>query len=529
MNNNFYYSYIDFIRERANFKMVDRTGVNRYDTPAALFYKLVFYFNDDNGLLGLNGILDGSDDLSADASKISKITAAFKGKGNDEEQTSAKNEPVKNTAYDFLLLNDELERAEYLKRFLILLSEINSESPWYFQELSGLDGALERKLFSDGEVKLEDSKRQITIKCLNDAYDNRIGTLLDLYKSACFSYQNKKEIVPANLRKFNMGVLLFDAPIRGKGGKSGDKGNRIEIPESNTDYYVPSVKLIELRNCEFDYNSAKSAFGTINTSEGPFSPEYTITINFDDCYESRYNEALQEVVTDFIRIDLQKERNNGEYIKVHGTESYPDVDALKILNADKNYWDNTNYNGNAYAKGVTGTEYASVKPENAWFGMNVLTTQVNNAASTVSQFTQLPSFGVNELGNIHDNGTISQIGIYEYLNRTKGLNGPLGGAVTQVAGTALTKTIEPIKKLYLGNIYGITVSDIVDTAKKIAQGDVFGTVGNIQKMTNSVNNNSEKKQKESEKPKMQKLSGYIAKQTTERQAINQKLSAANNL
>ena len=193
--NSFLYSYTDFIRERNFFRMVDDKGINRYDSPSALYYKIIFYFTDDSGLLGVYNL---SDDVDNDIANIKTMTAAFnrnnRNNKDPEPNTSAKKINYRNTAYNYLLVNDEIERAEMLKQFIILLSDINTSAPWYFQEISGLDGALERKIFSEGEVKLEDKPRQFTIKCLQDAYDNRIGTLLDLYRAACFSYQNKKTI-----------------------------------------------------------------------------------------------------------------------------------------------------------------------------------------------------------------------------------------------------------------------------------------------------------------------------------------------
>ena len=178
MSNISFYSYGDLIKNRNNFKITDRVGINRFDTPNALFYKLLFYFSDESGLLGLDGINGFNDN----------VTTALNG-------IDVKTNRIKNTAYNFLLLNDELERAEMLKNFLILLSEINTNSPWYFQDINGVDGALSRKVFSEGELKIEDKPGQFTIKCLNDAYDDRIGTLLDLYRACCFSYQNKKSAV----------------------------------------------------------------------------------------------------------------------------------------------------------------------------------------------------------------------------------------------------------------------------------------------------------------------------------------------
>ena len=532
--NNFLYSYTDFIRERNFFRMVDDKGMNRYDSPSALYYKIVFYFTDDSGLLGIYNI---GNETHAHIENIKKMTPAFDRKTrknkNPESDTSAKNAHYRNTAYNYLLVNDEVERAEMLKQFIILLSDINSSAPWYFQEISGLDGALERKIFSDGEVKLEDKPRQFTIKCLQDAYDNRIGTLLDLYRAACFSYQNKKEIVPANLRKFNMGILVFNAPIRGKSGKSGDKYNMITIPDSNTTFYVPSAKLIEFRNCEFDYNSAKSAWGTLNTTDDAFSPEYTITINYDDAYESRYNEIMEGVVTDFINIDINSGRkdyakdrqseyilNNdfGSGVSINGNE-YEDknLSAENILNPkfidynrktadlypmkitfekdilgnpmidEKGYWTNSDisiinsnpseiYEGQLDFGQVRSDEFGTA------FGANVLTSQLNYLKDKGSEFIQQPSINKND--NIHDYGTVNKIGEFEYLNRLGGMDGFAGSVMQQAVGTATSALKDKVSQVYLGNIYSLSVSNMLDMGKKFLSGDISGGIASARKYSN---------------------------------------------
>lgn len=449
----FFYSYTDFVKERINFKKVDREGINRYDSPAALYYKLVFYFTKDSGLLGLNEIYidDSIDDIKENiiVSKLKKpfnyntVNDAARRDSDNTDSVRYKNVTtvLKNTAYNYLLLNAEYERAHMLKSFITLLSEINSSSPWYFQEITGLDTALERKMFSENEFKLEDKPRQIAIKCLHDAYDDRIGTLLDLYRAACFSYTEKKEVVPANLRKFNMGVLVFSAPIRGKGGKSGIKQNRILIPDENTDsnYYIPSAKLIELRNCEIDYNSSKSAWGTLNTSTDPFSPEYTITISFDDCYENRYNEIMGSVVTDFINADINLSPNvktvddnsalgmatTGVSVIDNSDRKYYWLDSDYSTGADDLYHNKMDYNSNTSNVNIdlnTGTSMAA----------NVLTTQWNNLVDKGKEFIQVPSFKNNKIDdNIHDFGRVNMYGEFEYLNRLSGKEGelvrPIGG------------------------------------------------------------------------------------------------------
>ena len=558
MSNISFYSYGDLIKNRNDFRITDRVGINRFDTPNALFYKLVFYFSDESGLLGLDGINGFDTDVLQN-----DIVKTKSDNGNKTYTFDPKTQNIKNTAYNFLLLNEELERAEMLKNFLILLSEINSKSPWYFQEINGIDSALERKIFSEGELKIEDKPGQFTIKCLNDAYDDRIGTLLDLYRASCFSYQNKKEIVPRNLRKFNMGILLFSAPIRGKGGKSGDKNNRIEIPNGIEDYYIPSTKLIEFRNCEFDYNSSKSPFGTLNTSEAPFSPEYTITINYDDCYESRYNEIMQEIITDFINIDINAERRTNDFddIKLHGKTI--DYKRAKINTeiTDTGYWVNTKgdlENLNPYEKGMEEIKLYKTREINWSFGSALLTTQMNKINEKISEAIELPSLkGGEEYKNIHDVGTVNKLGEFEYLNKMSGANGFVGSVIQQGVGLGAKTLRDEVSKLYLGNIYEMSVSNVLDITKRALSGNVAGTIGAVKNLspkssskfpepieelysdtqqrelgfnpiTNEIRTDPTQREITFSEP-LEKLPGYVNKRTNLLNKINKKSSIRNTL
>lgn len=482
----FFYSYTDFIKDRINFKRVDTTGPNRFDSPAALYYKIVFYFSDENGLLGINNVTVNNTDKSVKAAV--NITAPFT--GGKEEPSSAKNNIFSNTAYNYLLLNDEIERAEYLKRFLILLSDISADSPWYFQEIGGLDAALERKVFSEGELKIEDKPRQITIKCLNDSYDNRIGTLLDLYRAACFSYQNKKEIVPANLRKFNMGILVFNAPIRGKGGKSGDPNNMILIPDSQVNFYIPSCKLIELRNCEFDYNSAKSAFGTLNTTQDAFEPQYTITINFDDCYESRYNEIAQMVVTDFINIDIRKERIGGFYddLDVFGVNPFGNENGkLNYVDDSKEFWTDKTIKTDTSNDGIDQIYKTHIIPDNIKNDNNN-TREIAN--ERVIERVITPLSGTSNIRNLSTNvnslngnlgGSLGSATdavnqtrkILQTLSNPKNIIENTGKNLINSGKSALKKQVD---KLYIGNIGGQSIRDVLSQTNRVLSGDITPVV-----------------------------------------------------
>jgi hypothetical protein len=66
--------------------------------------------------------------------------------------------------------------------------------------------------------------------------------------------------------------------------------------------FTSSYKLIEFHNCEIDYNSVKSGLSALNNKEG-WSPEYTIDIMFDDCYEHNYNAFMMRTIGDIIKSD----------------------------------------------------------------------------------------------------------------------------------------------------------------------------------------------------------------------------------
>lgn len=307
--------------------------LSRTDTPAHLFFKIFFYFDNpsEDGCRFSSNLLskafntdalgytefpwsnnrnittdDSSipDGMTAEEARGTGYTmdqmvqrARYIAKGGTHSGMSAS----ANTAMNYLLLNNELERAEKLEKFINLLSNISTYSPWYFQEITGLDGALERKEFTEKDFKLEDNRKQITINCLTDAYDNRIGTLLDLYRDVTFSYQLHKEIIPANLRKFDMGIYIFSTPIKNIHGKS---ANFARFDSGTGTEYLTSYKYIELQNCEIDYNSSKAAYATLDNKDGT-AMNYPLIISFDTAMEKRYNEILMREIGDFVEWDIE--------------------------------------------------------------------------------------------------------------------------------------------------------------------------------------------------------------------------------
>jgi len=116
------------------------------------------------------------------------------------------NEAPGNTAANYLKMINDQQRLYYLEKFVYLLSNINSQTPWYFQSITGLKEAWKRdytKPYLGEEAKLE-------IACA-ESVDLRITALMDYYRKACFDWKYRREVVPKNLRQFKLTVFVYEA------------------------------------------------------------------------------------------------------------------------------------------------------------------------------------------------------------------------------------------------------------------------------------------------------------------------------
>jgi hypothetical protein len=292
-------SYYNILQDIKKFKKSGTISIdgdsdfNMFDTPSHKYFKILFYFGSSSEFYNAS---EGGSGLLAPTWEIRDLIQA---KQNDKNYSTFYYDY--NSAWAYLKLNNENERAEKLEQFVTLLSDISTYSPWYFTSVSGIQEALTRVYPDEGKLEMTDKK--LTINCLPDAYDNRIGTLLDLYRDITWSWVHKKEIIPANLRKFDMAIYIFESPVNNL-HKSSDI-----IGSENRDSYKVSYKMIEFHDCEFKYNSAASAWSELNNETG-FSPKYTIEISYADAYEISYNEIMMRKIGDVILTDLVNSDSN---------------------------------------------------------------------------------------------------------------------------------------------------------------------------------------------------------------------------
>lgn len=263
-----YESIYNIIRD---FRGANKSKYNNkyFDNPSKYYFKLFFYFN-QGGLLDSRKMTDTSKDVD-----------------------------YVDNAITYLDRNMEWNRCELLELFIKLLQEINTTTPWYFSEVEGLSESLSRKTFAERDFKIEEQRPTIVIKCLPDAIDDRIGVLMDLYRSICFSYYQKKEIVPANLRKFTLGIYVFQTPMKYISKVNNDFTSFFHGDDS----LKISSKYFELVNCEFNIVNGAVPFNNLNNKEGN-EHMYEIGISFDDIFEETYNSFITRTIGDFIQSDM---------------------------------------------------------------------------------------------------------------------------------------------------------------------------------------------------------------------------------
>ena len=323
------YSYKEHIRLLQGFKQAGgrySSEFNLYDNPQTLFFKILFHFDEPYGLLHPTWNF-------ASGEMVNNPINQLRMKDLDWYNYS--------TAYSYLQQNDEIERSIYLQKFIELLSNINSESPWYFSGIAGLDLAINRHDYfkEDTGANIPNERRTLTIECMEDSIDQRLTTLMDLYRHMTYSWGHKKEIIPSNLRKFSMSIVLYSMPIKrlhlpiknkkitdtlGQVGKWMDGYNDDSKEYANfygdsSSTYMASYKVFEFRNCEFRFNG--TAFASINNGgdEVGLTPKITFNVDYEDCYEVKYNEFLPEMlILDALQVDTQQyfmKRDSDEVIQ----------------------------------------------------------------------------------------------------------------------------------------------------------------------------------------------------------------------
>lgn len=263
------WGYKDFINERVSFQK----GLDSIATqPAWLYFKLFFKFDSSYGLLG--GIMKSSDGskFAANNTAIQYLTRNY-GKSNDNMGA----------------------RRKSLVKFVRSLSYISSYAPWFFKSVKDVNNALNMNL--DNLT----AEKSIEIECSEEATDLRLLTLMDFYKYAAYDAINQKEILPENLRKFDLDIVVFQSPIRYLQTSTRDlKGRTTVYKNLNAANMTDrmSFKLFSFQGCEIDYSTLNTMLPQTFSNQAPFQSSPTFKIKYDRVYQHNQNEFAKVLFGD---------------------------------------------------------------------------------------------------------------------------------------------------------------------------------------------------------------------------------------
>lgn len=177
------------------------------------------------------------------------------------------NESRDESAIGYLRRMGELERAEALKEFTWMLSRISNDFPWFFKNISGLDG-LWKWGFMTPEGSTQNEPITLTVQCY-ETVDLRMTALADLYRKATRDRRFFRELLTMDKKRFNMTILV------------GEARNLRTFVDSGTTDWLNHVSAIAFRclDCEFDFSDVAPT--SLDASEAPaqITPSFSIKVH----------------------------------------------------------------------------------------------------------------------------------------------------------------------------------------------------------------------------------------------------------
>lgn len=308
----------DFLNERSMFQKGISTLAGE---PGHFYFKIFFNFDTSFGLLGSL--------LHVDNNSFSQFST--------------------NTAIKYLMYSsigrphrsDDIPgRMLALFKFGNLLSYISNYSPWFFKSIKNLSSADVYPL-----VEIQNDKNTIEIELNPDAVDMRVTTLFDLYRYACYDRIKMKEIIPENLRKFDMDVMVFHVPLKYYNTAISSKSLKKKFDYKKLSHNManmPSFKMYSFLGCEFDLESLGSLMPDIKNDKAGMIGETSIKINYTQVHTHTMNDWYRIMFgTDGFYYNANRENTNPSEVSLVETaeknSSYIDKSTFYDKSDDEQY------------------------------------------------------------------------------------------------------------------------------------------------------------------------------------------------
>ena len=244
------------------------------------------------------------------------------------------NEKYINSALNYLKRIGEEERYNLLKRFLELLKDFNKNYDFLILNVEGIDTIINAK---PHEAYKEDDKIVINMR---ETIDMRIQTILTLYRRIWYDNERSVEVLPINLRQFDLSILIYAAGYYNMMlyDKFNYEGNIIESSESDIDRNIfPTLR--KLSDNFFYENSTTPGFNHIivNISMASINNEDSGKPFFSQVSNEPGGEIIKNLISlNFRYADYDGSFNNlvGEFQIGHllALAAAQDLIAKKIIN-----------------------------------------------------------------------------------------------------------------------------------------------------------------------------------------------------
>jgi hypothetical protein len=231
-------------------------------------------------------------------------------------------------AQQFLKQRSE-KRKQMLEAFKRGLQFINQNCPYYFQNLSGLDSLLKKDIGGYHKKSGGPSRAgTLTVDCL-ESIDMRIFGLSELYRKSIYDYTNHRIMLPENLRKFRMWIIVtelrniqlsygindilnpFSIPAVAQAAnfldsfnsQTGLLNNTEGLLQKSTNAEVPGTEkfgtyemgpyafVYQLDQCEFDFDDTFPSYSNIDNKGGTaVSTKFKIHVGRVKDYKIQFNQ-----------------------------------------------------------------------------------------------------------------------------------------------------------------------------------------------------------------------------------------------
>lgn len=257
------------------------------------------------------------------------------------------------------------KRQQMLEAFKKGLRFINEKCPYYFQSISGLDQLLKvdiKNLHKPGGKPQR--MGTLSIDCL-ESIDMRLFSLSELYRKAIYDYTYHRVMLPENLRKFRMWLVISEIRNIQLSYGINDVLNPFSIPSvanaanfldsfnsqtgllDNTEGLLqkkdpgqtdkfgsytlgPYAFIYQFDQCEFDFDDSYPSFGTIDNKGGTaVTNKFKIHVGRVKDYKIQFNQLADVIQKDsnmkgMVLSDVwgskDKGYNNYDYEETSGIE-----------------------------------------------------------------------------------------------------------------------------------------------------------------------------------------------------------------